>query len=277
MSSKRAVDVLLSDIDDKGNVRTDIDQRTIGELAQSMEAVGQQMPARGRMVGGKCVLIDGMRRYLAARKLGWATLEVIIDGEELTEPEVLQRQLVINCQRVDLPVLDKARAIEELMQKTGWNASELAIRLGMSNATVTRLLTLLTLPEDIRQQVRTGKLAPSTAYELTKIEDPARKAELVQAATQGKLTRDATVARTARSKIAPSRLKRGPSSRAVAALSGERSVTVTARELTLDSFITTVEELLVKARRSRSRNVELGTFLRLLRDEAKAAEVNHAS
>lgn len=252
-----------------GNIRKQFDEAQIEGLAQTMSLLGQQVPAKGRMVDGKCVLTDGMRRFLAARKLGWESLEVDLEEGELNEGDLLHRQLVLNCQRSDIPALDKARAIARLMEVTGCNASGAASRLGMSNATVTRLLSLLELPEEVQRQVESGKLAASTAYELARVSDPARQSAMVEAAKLGNLTRDAVTAqrkRASRPVAKPSQ----PVSRTSLSLGEGRTLTVASPDLSLDSLVSLLEELLGKCRKARSHGWELGTLVRALRDQSKA-------
>jgi hypothetical protein len=76
------------------------------------------------------------------------------------------------------------------MELAQWNASQAAKELGFSAATVTRLLALLALPNSIVEQVQAGRIPASAAYELARIEDPARQAELAGQLAQGQLTRD---------------------------------------------------------------------------------------
>jgi ParB family transcriptional regulator, chromosome partitioning protein len=252
-----------------GNVRTQIDESLIDGLAASMQSVGQLVPARVRPHEDKFCITDGSRRFRAALKLGWPTLDAIIESQDLKEGEVLTIQLVSNCQRADLPVLDKSRAIERLMQSTGWNASEAASRLGMSNATVTRLLCLLSLPEEIQRQVESGKLAPSTAYELTRVDDPQKQAELFRAAAQGKLTRDAASGQAKSAKKQTASQRPRTSTRVVAMLGADRSVSLAGITPSLDSVIACLEEFLSRARKARTQGLELGTFTKMLRDTAK--------
>lgn len=262
--------VSLEQISHDGNIRTKVDESQIDGLAKTMQLIGQQVPARGRMVDGKCVLTDGMRRYLAACKLGWTTLDVIIDEDELDESEMLERQLVTNCQRADLPILDKARAIARLMEAAGCNASEAASRLGMSNASVTRLIGLLSLPDEVQEQVANGKIAPSTAYELARVQDPEKQLTLARAAVAGRLTRDAATSQARRKKARTPTPQSRKVARASALLGNGCGVSVSGTDLSLETFIATLEETLGRARKARTKGWELGTFIRALKDQARS-------
>ncbi len=258
--------VPMNQISYDGNFRTVVNDAQIDGLAQTMHRIGQQVPAQGRMVNGRCILTDGMRRYLAARKLGWTTLEVSIEEDEIAEDEMLEKQIVLNVQRADWPILDKARSVSRLIEMTGCNASEVARRLGISNASVTRLLSLLALPQEVQRQVASGKLAVSTAYELSRMPSGANRAALIQAASNGKLSREAATERVKKMKKPrrPSGHRR--SSRIVAPVGNGWSVTVSGSESSLDGFISCLETALGSARKARTKGLTVGTYTKMLRD-----------
>lgn len=269
MVANKIQELSMADITSEDNIRTEMEEASIDGLAQSMKSVGQLVPIRVREVHEKSFRVtDGSRRLRAAKRLGWETIEAIVDSCQLEHGTDLTMQLVANCQRADLPVLDKSRAIERLMKSMGWNASDVAGKLGMSNAAVTRLVSLLSLPESIKGWVDSGKIPPSTASELARITDPSKQYELAQQAAEGKLTRDAAVGivRQKSSQSKPS--GRGPC-RAVAKLDAVRSVSLSGTNLSLDSMIGSLEELLSKARKARTQGFELATFLKMLTDQAK--------
>jgi hypothetical protein len=58
--------------------------------------------------------------------------------------------------------------------------------------------------------------------------------------------------------------------RVTAVLPGGRSVTLMCENPNLERFIQTLEELAAKARKVRPRGIELSTFVRMLKDEARA-------
>lgn len=180
---------------------------------------------------------------------------------------MIQRQLIANCQRDGLTPCEQSDAIASLMEKTGWSQSEVAEHLGMSNATVTRLLALQVLPEPIRDQVRAGKIAASAAYELARVGDSARQQELAGQLASGKLTRDglAGAMKASRKREQPAKL----ASRVTAKLGLNRAVTVMGESLCLESFIEILEELLGRARKVRSQGVELATFTKMLADQTR--------
>src|SRR6202162_2822818 len=154
-------------------VRDHIDEASLQELA--FKEVGQLQPIRVRKVGDKYVVVDGARRFRAASCAAFPAIAAIIETQELDEGQVIRRQLIANCHE-DLKPMEKARAIARLMEVTGWSASECAKRLGMSNANMSRLLALLSLPAPIQEQVEAGVNPSSAADELARAVHPAKHA-----------------------------------------------------------------------------------------------------
>jgi len=259
----------LDQIQTTSQVRTHFDEEAIHGLAMSLKELGQLQPIRVRKIGGKFVPVDGERRCRAALKAGITTIAVIIEEKDLNEGEVIQRQLIANCQREELTPLEKARAVRSLMEATGWNASQAASKLGISNATTTRLLSLLNLPAALQRKVEQGQIAVSAAYELAKVGDAERQAELSQKLADGQLTRDGLTG-TLKADRKEATTAATPS-RATAVLAPGRSITVTSDGLDLERFIQLIEDLLARARKVRPQGVELSTFIKMLRDQAKAA------
>jgi len=245
------------------------DEALLG-LAKTLKD-GQLHPILAYRRGPELVILDGERRWRAARLAGLPSVDVLI-VDAPTPEAALERGLIANLQREDLSPIDKARAIDRLMKATKSPASQVALRLGLSAATVSRLLALLDLPEAVQAQVDRGDLKASTAYQIARAGaagdgDPEHLAAEV---VQKHLTRDAFTGKGG--------LPRASQIRVVASLGGGRTVTMSGEGLTsLDRLVEWLEELLSKARKARPRGVELSTFIALLRDEAKSSRRQRAA
>lgn len=268
MSIQKFIRIPLSSLDSTRQVREFFDSESLAGLAETLKSEGQLQPIRVRKLGDKFIITDGERRFRAAKLAGLRELEAIIEERELTPAEITERSLIANCQREDLTPLEKARGIDSLMTETGWNASEVAQRLGMSNPTVSRLLTLLSLPEEIQEQVASGKIAPSAAAELAKVKDAERRSDLAGQLASGKLTRD-EVAKAAKKPKRRSSAPKPASERLIAMLGLGRVVSVLAPSLSMESVIELLEELLAKARKAKSQSLSLATFSKLLEDQCR--------
>ncbi|MBX3395550.1 MAG: ParB/RepB/Spo0J family partition protein [Phycisphaerae bacterium] len=165
-------------------------------LARSIHEAGRVLqPLRVQRINDTLVVLDGERRLRAARKLGLAHVPVIIEDKDLCETEILHRQLILDCQKEHWTPVERAKAIQQLIRESGWQASQVAEHVGISPATVTKLLSVLELPPETQEQVAAGALGMSTAYAIARSKDPDVRTQLVDAASRGKLTRDGVVTR----------------------------------------------------------------------------------
>ena len=169
---------------------------SIARLAGSLRDRGQLQPIRVRWSEphGKWIIVAGERRYRAALHAGLNAIACVFVEHTLSETDILEEQLIENCLRDDLKPMEQATAFQALMRHTGWTGKELAEHLHLNPSSVTRALALLTLPDDVKHQVSAGTLAPSVAYEVSKLEDPADQREVVQEVVAGRLSRDDAVA-----------------------------------------------------------------------------------
>jgi len=265
------VQIDLSKIDFAPQVREVFDEQLLAGLAASLKEVGQLQPVRLFRHGERFLMEDGERRYRACKLAGFKTIAAIIEARQLTEGDILLRQCSCDFQRVDLSPMEKAVAMERLMAETGMKGNEVASRLGVSTAMVSRLLSLLALPEPIRQALKEGKIPASAGYELSKIEDAATQAEMAERLAAGKITRDGVAdARKAARRQTNGKLPAGQK-RVTAALGDGRAVTVSCPGETIDDFIAVLEEVLAKARKGRTQGFALDTLIRFLRDQSEAA------
>jgi len=267
MNDQRVQQMETKRLNAKCNVRKLFDEEKITGLSQSYTEVGQQQPI---LVDRNGNIIDGERRYRAALKAGLKTVGVIVVEEELTAADVLHRQLVTGIHQADLTALEKGRGAKALMTEKGWSASVTASKLGVSNASLTRFLALLELPIEIQLQIESGQISASVAYELAHVTDPAHQAELAQQVAQGLLTRDGVTGAVKRARNPPASGSAPRPARVTAILGEDCSVTVSSAGLTLDSLIEFLGELRAKALKAQQQNLELGTFIKMLRDQAKA-------
>ena len=178
-------------VPDPNQPRKDFDQDTLAELAASLKARGQLQPIRVRWDEGlgKWVVIAGERRYRAALQAGLPTLACIEAKGPLTEDDTLEDQLVENCLREDLKPIEQAKAFKALLQRRGYSYRQLAESLHISHQAIVRALALLDLPEDIQGRVEAGELAPSVAYEVSRLEDSDQQREVAARVVEEELNR----------------------------------------------------------------------------------------
>ncbi len=270
MNSVPIVKLLLEVIVCRPQVRLTIKSEAIAALASTLMLVGQLYPILVRKNGDKFDILDGERRYLAARHLGWKSIDAIVCDKDLSEGEIIQKQLLSNGQREGLTPVELAKAIARLIDVTGWKIGQAAQQLGMSPATVSKLLGLLKLPEALREKVASGAIPASAGYELSRINDPEAQQALAEELIAGQLTRDSLVTAIRQRARQAKETHEKPVNRVTAQLGRGRSVTVAGESLSLESFIEILEELLVRAKRVRPRGILLPTFVKMIKDEANS-------
>lgn len=257
-------------IECESQIREEFSEQALIGLARSMQEVGLQQPIRIRCDGERLVVVDGERRLRAARLAKWNDIAAIIEDKPLCEGEVVHRQLV-SLQRADLSPSERARALQRLIETTGWQVKQAAEKCGLSNGTATKLLAVLNLPDSLRKQIDAGEIPMSGAYELARVGDPAKQAELAQQVVEGQLTRDALSGAVKAEANGNVEKPTGQLKRIRAAIGEGETVIVTGPALTLDRVIAVCEEVLAKARRARTRGIDLKGFAKLVRTGATAA------
>jgi ParB family chromosome partitioning protein len=214
--------------------------------------------------------IFGQRRWMAAGIAGLETVPAKVWEKPMSEAAAREIRLIENLARQSLNPIEQASGVAELMKAANLSASEAAKRVGMKPAAVTKSLTLLHLPEPIRQKISAGTIGAAAGYQLARIDDPKIQAEYAEQVASGALNRDSLAGRIKARGRAPASSKQAGPSRVTAQLSSHRIVTLRAASLTVDSVIATLEELLSRCRSARSKGLGLGTMLKVLADEAKA-------
>ncbi|MDJ0791100.1 MAG: ParB/RepB/Spo0J family partition protein [Acidimicrobiia bacterium] len=152
--------------------RTDFDQTSIDELAESIEAVGLLQPIVVRTAGDGYVLVAGERRLRAVKQLGWDDVAAVI-RDETDDATNLTEALVENLQREDLSPLEEAAAYQELLEEYGMTHDGVASSVGKSRSTITNSIRLLQLPQEIQQLLASGVLTAGHARPLVGAEDEA--------------------------------------------------------------------------------------------------------
>lgn len=157
----------------------------IGELMNSIREHGLLQPLIVRPSDGYFELIAGCRRFEALRKLRWRKAPcIIIDADDKSAYEIA---LIENVQRETLDPIEEAQAFKRYVEEYGWGSvTELAKKIGKSQEYVSQRLRLLRLPEDIKELIRMGRLAPSAARELLQLPDERDRVRLGRLAAEHK-------------------------------------------------------------------------------------------
>ncbi|WP_337175279.1 ParB/RepB/Spo0J family partition protein [Paludisphaera sp.] len=141
----------------------------LASLADSIRLHGVIQPILVRAVGDRYQLIAGERRLRASIEAHVHDIPARV--MDLDDQRVFELAMVENLQREDLNAVDKAVAFREYLSKYGGTQEELAGRLGLDRSTVSNLIRLLDLPEDVLNSVRDGEITQGHARALLGLPD----------------------------------------------------------------------------------------------------------
>ena len=164
--------------------RRTFDPQAIEELAQSIRMDGIIQPVVVRQQGDRYLLVVGERRLRASRLAGLSHIPAIV--REISDDRLLEVALVENIQREDLNPIEVATALRTMASELDLSHEDLAERTGKNRTTVTNLLRLLRLPEDIQQLVAEKRLSMGHARAVLALNDVDQQRALAEkAAAQG--------------------------------------------------------------------------------------------
>ncbi|MDX2237658.1 MAG: ParB/RepB/Spo0J family partition protein [Hyphomonadaceae bacterium] len=151
--------------------RKTFDEAELNELAASIRTRGVLQPILVRPIpGGRYEIVAGERRWRAAQRAGLHHIPAVI--RELDEVEVLEIAIIENVQRADLNPLEEAQGYQALIDRFGRTQQELADVVGKSRPHIANMLRLLSLPPDIQDMVRDGRLTAGHARAILTAPDP---------------------------------------------------------------------------------------------------------
>jgi ParB family chromosome partitioning protein len=245
-------------IPDPNQPRAEFTEEALERLAQSIREKGQLSPIRVRWSeeAGKWVIISGERRWRATKRAGLTTIDCHFHEGELSQPEVLEQQLIENLLREDLQPVEEARAFSALMEINRWNGKQLAEALRVPESKVSRSLALLRLPEALQDRVARGEIAARSAYELSKVADGKARADLADRAASGSMTHE-DLARAARGRKGKPAPKPRNTRVTLVCEGGWRVVVAAGRKGTYDEVEMALVEALEEVRTRMRNNVQL--------------------
>ena len=178
-------------------------EQELKELAHSIKTKGVLQAILVRPdpnANGKFQIIAGERRFRAAKGVGLKTIPAIV--KEVDELELLEVGIIENVQRADLNPMEEAEAYEKLMKRFGRTQESLGASVGKSRAHIANTLRLLTLPSEVREHLRAGRVSAGHARAALAAPDP--EALIEEAIKKGLSVRDVeALARLAKEGVTP--------------------------------------------------------------------------
>ncbi len=137
--------------------RRDIDPVTLDELANSIRSQGLMQPIVVRSIGsGRYEIIAGERRWRASQQAGLEKIPALV--REVSDEAAIAMALIENIQREDLNPIEEAVALQRLQQEFQLTQQQVADAVGKSRVTISNLLRLISLPEEIKTLLSHGDL-----------------------------------------------------------------------------------------------------------------------
>jgi len=130
--------------------RTEIGDLT--ELSASIKEKGVLEPLLVLAAGDGYMIIAGERRWRASKLAGLTEVPcIVVDTDEQGVAEIA---LIENLQRKDLNIWEEADGLKALADKFGYTQDQIAQKISKSRSTVTELMSVAGLPQNIRDRCR---------------------------------------------------------------------------------------------------------------------------
>lgn len=141
----------------------------VATLADSIRQHGVLQPIIVRAIADRYQLIAGERRLRACveAQLNEIPARIMI----LDDRRVSELAMVENLQREDLNAIEKATAFRDYLGRYGGTQEELAGRLGLDRSTLSNLIRLLELPEEVQSAVMSKSISQGHARALLGLPD----------------------------------------------------------------------------------------------------------
>ncbi|CCQ11323.1 Chromosome (plasmid) partitioning protein ParB / Stage 0 sporulation protein J [Pseudoalteromonas luteoviolacea B = ATCC 29581] len=149
--------------------RKDMSEEALEELASSIRAQGVIQPIVVRPVGeNRYEIIAGERRWRASQIAKLDVVPCII--KDVADEAAVAIALIENIQREDLNAMEEAIALQRLIDEFALTHQQVADAVGKSRTTVTNLLRLNNLNDDVKILLEHGDIEMGHARSLLALE-----------------------------------------------------------------------------------------------------------
>ncbi|MBS99462.1 MAG: chromosome partitioning protein ParB [Oceanospirillaceae bacterium] len=149
--------------------RRDLEPQALEELAASIQAQGVMQPIVIRPVDEEMYeIIAGERRWRAAQMAGLDTIPVVI--RDVPDEAAIAMALIENIQRENLNPMEEAIALHRLQTEFELTQQQVADAVGKSRSTITNLLRLMNLTDEVKRMLEYGDMEMGHARALLPLE-----------------------------------------------------------------------------------------------------------
>jgi ParB family chromosome partitioning protein len=132
--------------------RKTMEEEALNELSASIRSQGIIQPIVVRQISHQQYeIIAGERRFRAAKKAGLKHVPCVVKVVE--DKAVIAMAIIENIQREDLNAIEEAQALERLQQEFELTHQQISDVIGKSRTTVTNLLRLNALSDEVKALV----------------------------------------------------------------------------------------------------------------------------
>ena len=143
---------------------------TLEELSDSIKQQGVLQPIVVRkQASGLYEIVVGERRWRAAQLAGLETVPSII--KDINNSQAARISLIENLQREDLNAMDQARGLQRLQMEFNLSQEDLGIAVGKSRSSITNLLRLTKLSQDVQKMLEQGMIEMGHARALLSLKE----------------------------------------------------------------------------------------------------------
>ncbi len=149
--------------------RKDMSVDALEDLSNSIRSQGIIQPIVVRLIAPDSYeIIAGERRWRAAQLAELDTIPCLI--KQVADESAVAIALIENIQREDLNAMEEAVALERLLQEFELTHQEVATAVGKSRTTVTNLLRLNSLNDDVKTFLENGDIEMGHARALLSLQ-----------------------------------------------------------------------------------------------------------
>lgn len=169
--------------------RKDMSTEALEELASSIRSQGIIQPIVVRQITEqKYEIIAGERRWRAAQLAELDVVPCLV--KDVPDEVAVAIALIENIQREDLNAMEEAQALERLIIEFELTHQEVAEAVGKSRATVTNLLRLNNLNDDVKTLLEHGDIEMGHARALLSLEGEKQSDAAQTVSNKGMTVRD---------------------------------------------------------------------------------------
>ena len=169
--------------------RKDMSPEALEELASSIRVQGVIQPIVVRKLAEHLFeIIAGERRWRASQLAEMDMVPCIV--KDVTDEEAVAIALIENIQREDLNAMEEAQALDRLMVEFELTHQEVADAVGKSRTTVTNLLRLNNLNEDVKILLEHGDIEMGHARALLALQGDQQTEAAQAVSNKGMTVRD---------------------------------------------------------------------------------------